>query len=77
MSPSVRIANRYVFESRVLIRFRRGSRNYAAHGWARDLSETGLSAFVGESLLPEEAVTLEIPLAEKGKLLFQPKLRAN
>ena len=32
-------------------------------GWARDLSETGLSAFVARDLIAEELVTLEIPLA--------------
>ena len=32
-------------------------------GWARDISETGVSAFVAQGLTVGELVTLEIPLA--------------
>ena len=39
----------------------------ALHGWARDLSESGLGAFVAEGLVVGEAVSLEIPLAASGK----------
>jgi hypothetical protein len=35
MNLDNRIAARYVFESRILIRFCRGSQKFAAQGWAR------------------------------------------
>ena len=62
-----RIATRYVFESRISIRLRRVSQRLALHGWARDLSESGLGAFVGEGLVVGESVSLEIPLSASGK----------
>jgi hypothetical protein len=62
MNSDNRIAARYVFESRILIRFCRGSQKFAAQGWARDLSESGLGAFVGENLVLGEPITLQIPL---------------
>ncbi|HEV2397427.1 MAG TPA: PilZ domain-containing protein [Candidatus Sulfotelmatobacter sp.] len=58
-----RITPRYVFEARIRIRVQRGSQNAAMEGWARDLSETGVSAFVAQVLTVGELVTLEIPLA--------------
>jgi len=62
MNLDNRIATRYVFESRILIRFCRGSQKFAVPGWVRDLSESGLGAFVAENLVIGELVTLEIPL---------------
>ena len=70
-----RIANRYVFESRILIRFRRGSENFAVHGWARDLSESGLGAFVAEDLLIGELVTLQVELASGKEALAAKVVR--
>jgi hypothetical protein len=35
-------------------------------GWARDISETGISAFVAQGLIVGELITLEIPLASSG-----------
>ena len=32
-------------------------------GWARDISETGISAFVAQGLMVGELASLEIPLA--------------
>src|SRR5215470_202753 len=58
-----RITPRYVFEARIRIHVQRASQNLAMEGWARDISETGVSAFVAQSLMIGEAVTLEIPLA--------------
>lgn len=58
-----RITPRYVFEARIRIRTQRASQNLAMEGWARDLSETGVSAFVAQGLIIGELVTLEIPLA--------------
>jgi hypothetical protein len=57
-----RIAPRYVFEARIRLRLQRGPQTLVVGGWARDLSESGLAAFVAESLQLGEHVTLEIPL---------------
>ena len=59
---SRRIAQRYAFETRFRINLRRDTRNLNWEGWARDLSESGLAAFVGQTLYLGEEVTLEIPL---------------
>ena len=74
MSLDNRIAARYVFESRILIRFCRGSQKFAAQGWARDLSESGLGAFVAENLVIGELVTLQIPLGVSGKEVIAAKV---
>jgi PilZ domain len=58
-----RITPRYVFEARIRIRAQRASQNQVMEGWARDISETGISAFVAQGLIVGELVTLEIPLA--------------
>lgn len=67
MTSDNRIAPRYVFEPRILIRFRRGSQNFAVQGWARDLSESGLGAFVAKDLAIGELVTIQIELGTSGK----------
>ena len=69
-----RIATRYAFESRILIRLCRGGQRLALHGWARDLSESGLGAFVAEGLVVGELVSLEIPLPGSGKELIPAKV---
>jgi len=74
MSLDNRIAARYLFESRILIRFCRGSRKFAVRGWARDLSESGLGAFVAESLVIGELVELQIPLTVSGKEVIAAKV---
>lgn len=58
-----RITPRYLFEARIRILVQRASQNLAMEGWARDISETGISAFVAQGLIVGELVTLEIPLA--------------
>lgn len=58
-----RITPRYVFEARIRIRAQRASQDLATEGWARDISETGISAFVAQGLIIGELVTVEIPLA--------------
>ncbi len=65
--PSDRIAARHVFETRIQIRLQRDSRKLGLQGWTRDLSESGIAAFVAEALLPGESVTLEIPMGNSGK----------
>jgi hypothetical protein len=74
MNSDNRIAPRYVFESRILIRFRRGNQNFEAQGWARDLSESGLGAFVAEDLLIGEPVTLHIQLGSLGREVVAAKV---
>ncbi len=39
----------------------------SSQGWSRDLSESGLGAFVAEPLILGELVTLEIPLPNSHK----------
>ena len=74
MNSDKRIVARYVFEARILIRFCRGSQKFAAQGWARDLSESGLGAFVAENLAIGELVTLQIPLGVSGKEVIAAKV---
>jgi hypothetical protein len=63
-----RIAGRYQFETRILIRYRRDVRNLTAQGWARDLSESGMGAFVAEPFAVGQAVVLIFTLPEFGKV---------
>jgi len=74
MNSDNRIATRHVFESRIVIRFCRGSQKFSAQGWARDLSESGLGAFVAENLVIGELVTLQIPLGGAGKEVIAAKV---
>jgi hypothetical protein len=62
-----RIAARHAFEARIQIRLQRDGQQRSLPGWARDLSESGLGAFVAESLILGELVTLEVPLGESDK----------
>jgi hypothetical protein len=50
-----------------LIRFHRDNQNFAVQGWTRDLSETGLGAFIAEELMVGELVTFETPLLAAGR----------
>ena len=67
MSPDNRIATRRTLEARILIRFRRGNRNKAVRGWVRDLSESGVGAFVAEEFVVGETVRLLLSLPTFGK----------
>ena len=67
-------APRYVFEARIRLRFQRGQRKISLQGWGRDLSESGLRAFVAETLMPDEAVVLEIPLPNSDKQVIPAKV---
>jgi hypothetical protein len=62
-----RIASRHVFEARIQIRIERNGKKLSLQGWARDLSESGLSAFAAEALAMSEEVTLEVPLPNSHK----------
>jgi hypothetical protein len=59
-----RIAPRYVFEARIRVRLQRGPQALVVGGWARDLSESGISAFVAETLQIGEHVIVEVPLGD-------------
>jgi len=69
-----RIAPRYVFEARIRINIERYDRKFVTDGWARDLSESGLGAFVAFGLAMDEHVILEIPLTLSAKLLLPAKV---
>ncbi len=68
-----RITPRYVFEARIRIHFQ-SSQEVAIEGWARDLSETGLSAFVARTLTAGDTVTLEIPVAPSRRISVPAKV---
>jgi PilZ domain-containing protein len=61
-----RILPRYAFEANIRIRLQRHSQNLTLLGWTRDLSESGVAAFVAQGLTLGELVTLEIPLPHSG-----------
>jgi hypothetical protein len=69
-----RITPRYVFEARIRISLQRGSEDLGMEGWARDISETGLSAFTARGLTVGELVTLEIPLALSSRVRIPAKV---
>lgn len=69
-----RITPRHVFEARIRISVRRDPQDLVMEGWARDMSETGLCAFVARSLRIGELVTLEIPLAPLRRLRIPAKV---
>jgi hypothetical protein len=72
--PANRISPRHVFETRIQICLQRDNRKLSLQGWARDLGESGLGAFVAESLLLGEFVTLEIPLPHSGKQVIPARV---
>jgi hypothetical protein len=69
-----RILPRHIFEARIGIRLQRGRQRLTLHGWARDLSESGLGAFVAEVLALGEFVTLEVPLPNCDKQVIPAKI---
>ena len=73
-SPAPEISPRYRFEARIDIRLRRGERELNLQGWARDLSESGLRAFVADPLEKGELVVFEIPLPDIDKQVVPAKV---
>lgn len=65
-----KISPRHVFEMRIRILLQRNRAKLNLQGWARNLSESGLGAFVAEGLLIGETVTLEISLGDRDKQLI-------
>jgi hypothetical protein len=73
-SPIPDIAPRRRFEARVSISVQRGQQQLNLQGWVRDLSESGLRAFVADSLLPGESVIFEIPLSDTANHVIPAKV---
>lgn len=73
-SPAPEISPRHRFEARIDIRLQRGEHKLNLQGWARDLSETGLRAFVADPLEKGESVVFEIPLFDIGKQVIPAKV---
>ena len=69
-----KISPRHVFETRIQIRLQRDSTRLSLQGWARNLSESGVWAFVAEPLILGESVTLEIPLSDCAKQVIPAKV---
>jgi hypothetical protein len=67
-----RILPRYQFEARIKIEVRRGQEVVATEGWTRDLSESGLGAFVGAELQLGEVATVTIPLGGGDRQIVVP-----
>jgi hypothetical protein len=67
MSSVDTISPRHWFETRIQILIQRDSTKLSLQGWVRNLSESGLGAFVAEALIVGESVTLEIPLPDCDK----------
>ena len=72
-----RIVPRYEFEARFRIEVNRGSETLVTEGWARDLSESGVGAFIAAPLLVGESVTITIPLPAGEELVLPAKVRRN
>src|SRR6266481_5458136 len=69
-----RISPRHLFETRIRICLQRDSQRITVEGWARDLSESGLGAFVAQALVLGEFVTLDIPLPDSDKQVIPAKV---
>jgi len=52
-----------------MIRLERDQRKLSLQGWVRDLSESGLRAFVAEPLMLGESVVLEFPLLNEKQVI--------
>ena len=62
-----RIAPRFQFETRVAIQMKNGT---TTEGWIRDLSESGIGAFVGRELTVGETGTLTFRLTDAIKIVL-------
>lgn len=73
-SPVPEISPRHRFEARIDIRLQRGEQKLNLQGWTRDLSESGLRAFVADQLEKGESVIFEIPLSDIEKQVIPAKV---
>ena len=69
-----RIVPRYPFEARFKIRIERPDGVLETEGWARDVSESGLGAFVATPITMGEFATLRIPLPHDLELVIPAKV---
>ena len=69
-----RIVPRYPFEARFKIQIARPQGPLATEGWARDISESGIGAFVATPLEMGESATLLVPLAKGVELVVPAKV---
>jgi hypothetical protein len=72
-----RVLPRHQFEARVKIEVTREQGKSLTEGWARDLSESGMGAFVGAQLIVGELATLRIPLPDRGELVIPARITRN
>ncbi len=68
---------RHQFEARVKIEVIREQKTRFTEGWARDISESGMGAFVGMQLMVGEMATLRIPLQNEAELLIPATITRN
>lgn len=73
-AKAIRIVPRYPFEARFKIRIERPDGPLETEGWARDLSESGLGAFVATPIDPGESAILRIPLGHGRELVIPAKV---
>ena len=69
-----RIVPRYPFEARFKIKIDRPEGTLETEGWARDLSESGLGAFVAAPIQLGESATLRIPLSHGREMVVPAKV---
>ena len=69
-----RIVPRYPFEVRFKIRVDRSGAILDTEGWARDLSESGVGAFVATALVVGESATLRIPFPNGRELVIPARV---
>ena len=72
-----RISPRYSFETRIRLRLRRRSGELVVGGWARDISESGIGAFVAEELIPGEEIEIEVPFGGDVMLTLRASVTRN
>jgi hypothetical protein len=69
-----RILPRYAFETRSRIRLTQGGDERPVGGRSRNISESGLAAFVAEELKLGQIVTLEIPASKAQRLTISARV---
>jgi hypothetical protein len=68
------ISPRHRFEARINIHLTRGEQRLDLQGWVRDLSETGLRAFVADPLNTGESVVFDLLLPDAPKQVVPAKV---
>ena len=73
-APANRIVPRYPFEARFKVRIDRPEGLVETDAWARDLSESGVGAFLAAPISLGEIVTLQIPLGAGSEITVPAKV---